>query len=297
MGFTHNNVVVSFDKDYKQSEYNDLAYTKYIAQQIFLKIDEAFEGLMTRDESTFTFPNITKTNNYNYMLSYNINNVEGAYFTVQLSITTAGNSPLIYIGFSYTRDKYDENHTYDQYSNLNSIVTLDRISNNYTNTSSVYTDNDGVSHTIRTFSYSFYINIAKNNSMYIFNITRASASLSRNNYAEFLGVYKNTCIAQTNRVFSNITNYINCNTIRMFYTDKIKYMQSIMMTHEGCVNDGQIIYLPVYTTSGNKYTFLRDTTPIETMIDLPYQVFPVDSIITINGKDYLVIGTNFAIEI
>lgn len=296
MGFTHNNVVVSFDKDYKQSEYNDLAYTKYIAQQIFLKIDEAFEGLMTRDESTFTFPNITTTNNYNYMLSYNINNVEGAYFTVQLSITTAGNSPLIYIGFSYTRDKYDENHTYNQYSNLNSIVTLDQISNNYTNTSSVYTDNDGVSHTIRTFSYSFYINIAKNNSMYIFNITQASPSLSPNSYAEFLGVYKNTCIAQTNKVFSN-NNSINCNTIRMFYTDKIKYMQSIMMTHEGCVNDGQIIYLPVYTTSGNKYTFLRDTTPIETMIDLPYQVFPVDSIITINGKDYLVIGTNFAIEI
>lgn len=297
MGFTHNNVVVSFDKDYKQSEYNDLAYTKYIAQQIFLKIDEAFEGLMTRDESTFTFPNITRTNNYSYMLSYNINNVEDAYFTVQLSITTAGNPPSIYIRFSYTRDKYDENHTYDQYSNLNSIVTLDQISNNYTNTSSVYTDNDGVSHTIRTFSYSFYINIAKNNSMYIFNITQASASLSRNNYAEFLGVYKNTCIAQTNRVFSNITNNISCNTIRMFYTDKIKYMQSIMMTHEGCVNDGQIIYLPVYTTSGNKYTFLRDATPIETMIDLPYQVFPVDSIITINGKDYLVIGTNFAIEI
>ena len=296
MGFTHNNVVVSFDKDYKQSEYNDLAYTKYIAQQIFLKIDEAFEGLMTRDESTFTFPNITRTNSYNYMLSYNINNVEGAYFTVQLSITTAGNSPLIYIGFSYTRDKYDENHTYNQYSNLNSIVTLDQISNNYTNTSSVYTDNDGVSHTIRTFSYSFYINIAKNNSMYIFNITQASPSLSPNSYAEFLGVYKNTCIAQTNKVFSN-NNSINCNTIRMFYTDKIKYMQSIMMTHEGCVNDGQIIYLPVYTTSGNKYTFLRDTTPIETMIDLPYQVFPVDSIITINGKDYLVIGTNFAIEI
>ena len=284
MGFTHNNVVVSFDKDYKQSEYNDLAYTKYIAQQIFLKIDEAFEGLMTRDESTFTFPNITTTNNYNYMLSYNINNVEGAYFTVQLSITTAGNSPLIYIGFSYTRDKYDENH-------------IDQISNNYMNTSSVYTDNDGVSHTIRTFSYSFYINIAKNNSMYIFNITRASASLSRNNYAEFLGVYENTCIAQTNRVFTHTNDNINCNTIRMFYIDKIKYMQSIMMTHEGCVNDGQIIYLPVYTTSGNKYTFLRDTTPIETMIDLPYQVFPVDSIITINGKDYLVIGTNFAIEI
>lgn len=297
MGFTHNNIVVSFEKDYKQSEYNDLAYTKYIAQQIFLKIDEAFEGLMTRDESTFTFPNITTTNNYNYMLSYDINNVEGVYFTVQIKINTTGNPTTILIQFSYTRDKYDENHTNEQYNRLNSIVTLDQISNTYTNTSSQYTDDSGVVHTIRTFSYSFYINIAKNNSMYIFNITPASTSLAPNSYAEFLGVYKDTCIAQTSKVFSNTTNNISCNTIRMFYGDKIKYMQSIMMTHEGCVNDGQIIYLPVYTTSGNKYTFLRDTTPIETMIDLPYQVFPVDSIITINDKDYLVIGTNFAIEI
>lgn len=287
MGFTITPITFTVEKEYKESEYNESTYLKYIAEQIYLKFDELFNGIATRDECTFTFPNLTNT----FVLSYNINNITNSFLTIGIDINTYGNWSGT-IQLHITNQKYNENITTTQINGLDKLFSLPTVDINIPN-STTYFMREDVGYRKNVSEFTFYFNMMKNSNTSIFNVTDTnSLNNSNTSILYLLGIYKDyTMYLDTDYGYST-PSYIKLHG----NDDSCKKIISIMRAHKGC-NDNHIIYLPTYMTQGSEYYSVRESEQVDGIIDLPFNIANIGDILTINGKDYVMINKNFALEI
>lgn len=284
MGFTITPIVFNIEKDYKESEYNESTYLKYIAEQIYLKFDELFDGIATRDECTFTFPNLKN----NFVLSYNINKITNSFLTIAIDINTYSNwsgTIQLYI----TNQKYDENITTTQINGLDKLFSLPSINFNIATSTTSFMQED-VNYCKKVAELTFYFNMMKNSNTSIFNVTNTNSLTDGTLY--LLGIHKDYTMYLNNLYGDGTPSCIELHG----NDDSYKKIISIMCAHKGC-NDDHIIYLPTYMTEGSKYYSARESEQVDGIIDLPLNIANIGDILTINGKDYVMINRNFALEI
>ena len=287
MGFTMTPISFNIEKDYKSSEYVESTYLKYLAEQIYLKFDELFDGMATRDECTFTFPNLKNS----FVLSYNINNITDSFLTIKLDFNTYSNwycQMQLYI----TNQKYDENISTTQLNALDTLYTIPSINFNITTTNSYFIQED-IQYRKMVSEFTFYFNMMRNSNTSLFNVNRTNSLINGSGaYVHLLGIYKDYIMYIDNNYDERTPSYIKLHG----NDDSYKQIISIMCAHNGCIDD-HIIYLPTYMTEGSQYYSPRESEQVDGIIDLPFKAANIGDILTINGEDYVMINRNFALEI
>ena len=287
MGFTMTPISFNIEKDYKSSEYVESTYLKYLAEQIYLKFDELFDGIATRDECTFTFPNLKNS----FVLSYNINNITDSFLTIKLDFNTYNNW-CCQMQLYMTNQKYDENISTTQLDALDTLYTIPSINFDITNTNSNFIQED-IGYRKMVSEFTFYFNMMRNSNTSLFNVNRTNSLINGSSaYVHLLGIYKDYIMYIDNDYDERTPSYIKLHG----NDDSYKEIISIMCAHKGC-NDDHIIYLPTYMTEGSEYYSARESEQVDGIIDLPLNIANIGDVLTINGKDYVMINRNFALEI